>query len=72
MSTDLVTTSPNVSVLDATRRMDEAQLRHLPVLDKGRIAGKVSMRDLFTVLVDDMRDASGIAPIGTEVMVVEE
>ena len=51
MSNDLVTVAPDDSVLVAARRMVDAQVRHLPVLDDGLIAGIVSMRDLFTVLV---------------------
>jgi CBS domain-containing protein len=52
MSNDLVTVSPDDSVLDAARRMEDAQVRHLPVLEGGLIAGIVSMRDLFSVLLD--------------------
>jgi CBS domain-containing protein len=73
MSNDLVTASPDDSVLDAARRMEDAQVRHLPVLDEGRIAGIVSMRDLFTVLVDEVHDpAVVIVRSGTKVMVVDE
>lgn len=57
-SNELVTTSPEESVLEAAQRMEEAQVRHLPVLDDGRIAGIVSMRDLFAVLVGDARAAA--------------
>ena len=53
MSNDLVTVAPDDLVLVAARRMVDAQVRHLPVLDDGLIAGIVSMRDLFTVLVGD-------------------
>ena len=71
MSNELVTASlRDESVLVAARRMEEAQVRHLPVLDEGRIAGIVSMRDLFTVLVDDADDSTVIVSSGTRVMVV--
>jgi CBS domain-containing protein len=53
MSNDLVTVAPDDLVLVAARRMVDAQVRHLPVLDDGLIAGIVSMRDLLTVLVGD-------------------
>jgi CBS domain-containing protein len=52
MSNALVTASPDDPLLVVARRMEEAQVRHLPVLDAGLIAGIVSMRDLFTVLLD--------------------
>jgi len=60
MSNDLVTASPDESVLDAARRMEDAQVRHLPVLDAGLIAGIVSMRDLFAVLLDDGREPTEV------------
>ena len=53
MSNDLVTVAPDDLVLVAARRVVDAQVRHLPVLDDGLIAGIVSMRDLFTVLVGE-------------------
>ena len=51
MSTDLVTVTPDDTVLDAAKRMQESQIRHLPVLSGDDIAGIVSMRDLFDALV---------------------
>jgi CBS domain-containing protein len=52
MSTDLVTMTPDDTVLDAAKRMKESQIRHLPVLLDDDIAGIVSIRDLFDVFVD--------------------
>jgi CBS domain-containing protein len=51
MSTDLVTVTPDDSVLDAAMRMQESQIRHLPVLMGDDIAGIVSMRDIVDALV---------------------
>ncbi|HET9842591.1 MAG TPA: CBS domain-containing protein [Nocardioides sp.] len=73
MSNDLVTASPDDSVLDAARRMEEAQVRHLPVIDNGRIAGIVSMRDLFAVLANEVYDPAVVfVRSGTKVMVIDE
>ena len=73
MTNDLVTVAPDDSVLVAARRMEEAQVRHLPVLDNGRIAGIVSIRDLFAVLVGEVHDPSVVVVrSGTRVMVVDE
>jgi CBS domain-containing protein len=73
MSNDLVTASPADSVLDAARRLEEAQVRHLPILDNGLIAGIVSIRDLFAVLVDGAGDPTVVVvPSGTRIMVVGE
>lgn len=52
MTTDLVTADVSEPILDAARRMREAQIRHLPVLKDDRLVGFVSIRDLFGVLLD--------------------
>jgi CBS domain-containing protein len=53
MSADLVTVESAATVLDAGQAMNEAGVRHLPVLEGTRIAGVVSMRDVFEVLLGD-------------------
>jgi predicted transcriptional regulator len=53
MSTDLVTVPPEAPILEAARIMREAEVRHLPVVSEGLIAGILSMRDLFHVLLGD-------------------
>ncbi|MGC4112088.1 MAG: CBS domain-containing protein [Nocardioides sp.] len=73
MSDDLVTVSPDDTVLDAARQMQDAAVRHLPVVEDKRIAGIVSIRDLFSVLVGDADDPSVVVVrSGTRVMVVDE
>jgi CBS domain-containing protein len=73
MSGDLVTVAPDDSVIEAARRMQDGQVRHLPVLDDGQIAGIVSIRDLFAVLVDEIHDPEVVVVrSGTRVMVVDE
>jgi CBS domain-containing protein len=52
MTSDVVTVGPEESVLAAARRMHDDQIRHLPVLEDGAIAGMVSIRDLLAVLVE--------------------
>lgn len=72
MSNDLVTVSPDETVLLAARRMEEAEVRHLPVIDEGSIAGIVSIRDLFSVLLDEAHDTSVVVvPGGSRVVVVD-
>lgn len=74
MTTDLVTVHPDDSVLDTARRMVEAQVRHVPVVTKDSIAGFVSMRDLFEVLLDVAAHEEDVVvvPSGTRVVVRQE
>lgn len=51
MSQQLVTVTPETSVVEAGRAMREAEIRHLPVLSDGLIAGVVSARDVLEVLL---------------------
>lgn len=74
MTTDLVTARPGDLVLDAARRMVEADIRHLPVMEEGKIAGFVSMRDMFEVLIDvaSHEEDVVVVPSGTRVVVRQE
>jgi predicted transcriptional regulator len=42
----LETTSPKVDIAEAADRMVSLNIRHLPVVDKGKVVGIVSIRDL--------------------------
>ena len=46
MTRDIVTASPHESVDDGLARMTDRRIRHLPVLDRGRLVGVVSIGDL--------------------------
>ncbi len=46
MTRDPKTVSPAVDVDDALRTMLHGGFRHLPVVEKGKVIGMVSMRDL--------------------------
>ena len=74
MTTDLVTARPDDQVLDTARRMVEAQIRHLPVIEEDKIAGFVSMRDLFEVLLDvaSHEEDVVVVPSGTRVVVRQD
>jgi CBS domain-containing protein len=61
MSKDLITVEPGTSLREAAGIMSERWIRHLPVLEGGRLVGIVSQRDLVGVLAgalnepDDLR-----------------
>ncbi|MCL6559074.1 MAG: CBS and ACT domain-containing protein [Firmicutes bacterium] len=49
MSTSPVTINPGTPILEALNIMKKNKIRHLPVVDKGRLGGLVTERDLLTV-----------------------
>ncbi len=74
MTTDLVIAHPEDQILDTARRMVEAEVRHLPVIEDNKIAGFVSMRDIFAVLIDvaSHEEDVVVVPSGTRVVVRQE
>lgn len=46
MHSDVVTVTPETTMPEAVRMMRERRIRHLPVVDDGRLVGIVSDRDL--------------------------
>lgn len=48
------TLAPDDTVRDALELMRDGHFRHLPVVDRGRLIGIVSIRDLYQCVVDQM------------------
>ncbi|MGH2739018.1 MAG: CBS domain-containing protein [Actinomycetota bacterium] len=46
MTTDLATVGPGADITEAGRIMAERGIRHLPVVEKGKLSGIISIRDL--------------------------
>jgi CBS domain-containing protein len=59
MTPDLVTVPPQAPLIEAARMMHEAHVRHLPVVSDGVVAGMLSMRDVFEVLLQDLESTTG-------------
>jgi CBS domain-containing protein len=53
MTSDLITVSPENTVDECMRLMTECRIRHLPVLDEGKLAGIVSIGDLVKAKLAD-------------------
>jgi CBS domain-containing protein len=51
MSTDMITVSPSFSLEACMQLMQEHYIRHLPVLEDGRLVGLVSMRDVVNAVL---------------------
>ncbi|MBO0772708.1 MAG: CBS domain-containing protein [Actinobacteria bacterium] len=49
MTAEVVTVPPDMLLTDAARLMATRWIRHLPVMDSGRVLGVVSMRDVTGV-----------------------
>jgi CBS domain-containing protein len=51
MTTSLVTVTPEATVLDAMSLMNRRHFRHLPVLQRGKVEGIVTMSDLMSEVI---------------------
>jgi signal-transduction protein with cAMP-binding, CBS, and nucleotidyltransferase domain len=47
MTKDIVTVSPGMDVFDALLLMKDADIRHLPVTDEGKLIGFITMKDIL-------------------------
>ena len=54
MSTDLATCGPRATVDELMRLMTDRRIRHVPVLDGGRLAGIVSIGDVVKSRIDEL------------------
>jgi CBS domain-containing protein len=56
MSKDLITVGPQTSLREAAKVMADRWIRHLPVMDGGKVVGVVSQRDLAGVLAGALNE----------------
>lgn len=55
MTTQIVVAKPDTTVEEAMAIMTDRRIRHLPVVDKGKIAGLVSIGDLVKQISQDRK-----------------
>jgi CBS domain-containing protein len=55
MTTQVVSVEPGWSVEQCMALMTEKRIRHLPVMDRGRLVGVVSIGDVVRALVDEQQ-----------------
>jgi CBS domain-containing protein len=54
MTKDLATIEPRADLADAAKVMAERRIRHLPVLERGKLVGIISIRDLVSWAVEEI------------------
>ena len=60
MTKDLVTVGPGTSLREAAKIMTDRWIRHLPVLDGGKLVGVMSQRDLAGVLAGALNEPEAL------------
>jgi CBS domain-containing protein len=63
MSTNLTTADARTEIVDAARLMAERKIRHLPVMDRGSLAGIISIRDLLSWAVEEVTGGHELSDI---------
>ena len=53
MTANVVVVSPRTKTRDCMALMTEKKIRHLPVVDEGRVIGMVSIRDIVSDIIAD-------------------
>jgi CBS domain-containing protein len=63
MTTELDTVESRTDIAEAAEHMARLQIRHLPVLDHGSIAGIISIRDLTNWAVEELAGGHELADL---------
>lgn len=58
MNEDLITVAPNDDLLDVAHAMLDAEVRHLPIVEDGVVAGMLCARDALGALVELREEAT--------------
>ena len=56
MSTKLISTSPDLSLMDVASQMNESKVNVAPVLENGKIIGVISRSDIMRELVIELHE----------------
>lgn len=60
MATDMITANAGTSLREAAKLMTEHWIRHLPVVDHGKLVGILSQRDLAGVLAGALNEPAAL------------
>ena len=56
MTTDVITTSGAENVNECMNTMTERRIRHLPVMEDGKVVGMISIGDLVEAIISDQQE----------------
>ncbi len=56
MTTDVFTAAPDQTVNECMTTMTERRIRHLPVIEDGKLAGLISIGDLVQAIISDQQE----------------
>lgn len=56
MTTEVVSVTPEMRIDECVALMKKHHIRHLPVSENGVITGMLSLRDLFSAIIDEQAD----------------
>jgi CBS domain-containing protein len=60
MRTDIITCGPQTTLREAAKVMGTRWIRHLPVIESGKVIGILSQRDLVGVLADALHEPDAL------------
>jgi|ERR687888_1220063 CBS domain-containing protein len=60
MTKDVITIHPGASLREAARVMTDKWIRHLPVVERGKVVGILSQRDLSGVLASALQEPEAL------------
>jgi CBS domain-containing protein len=63
MTKDLITVGPQATLREAAKIMADRWIRHLPVVDGGRVVGVISQRDLAGVLAGALNEPDALTAL---------
>ena len=55
MTANVITISPNATIEDAMALMTRHRIRHLPVVEKGKVVGVVSIGDIVKTVIENQQ-----------------
>lgn len=55
MTPNVFTVTPEMSIEDCMKLFSEKHIRHLPVLNQGRVAGMISISDVVTAIMQEQK-----------------